>query len=308
VSKARRRSIARSGAAARGPWLRSALLLVPLLLAPALPAAAAEPDEDALPPRLRALGLSAREVLSRAFDNFYGCDLQERVEFNVTGQNGKVFRFEAERLRKRIDGRVHDVFSVRGGTDRREFRSLRIQGRAGDSDDIFAYVPELLRVRRVNSARRGDAFFGSHLSLSDLEVQYVERMEFVGRATAEVNGEPAYLVTTQPLYESGYDRADFFVAMRDYALLEIRFYRPGETEAFKVAHMPRENTELLNGHALPSRMVFQHLPTGTQTELRFHERLVNPELEDAMFTITSLESRRRLNRAKPEPPAPIEGE
>lgn len=295
MSTARRRVRARRSAAALGA----------LLLALTLPAAAAEPDEDALPPRLRALRPSAREVLQRAFDNFYGCDLQETVEFSVTGQNGKVFRFEAERLRKRIDGRVHDVFSVRGGTDRREFRSLRIQGQNGDSDDIFAYVPELLRVRRVNSARRGDAFFGSHLSLSDLEVQYVERMEFVARATGQVNGEPVYIVTTQPLYESGYDRADFFVAMRDYALLEIRFYRPGKEQAFKVAHMPRETTERSNGHTLPARMVFEHLPTGTQTEIRFHERLVNPELDDSMFTITSLESRRRLKRAKAEP---IEGE
>lgn len=271
--------------------LASALLLaVPL-------SASASGQEDAFPAGRRALAISAHEVLARAFDNFYGCDIEELMDFQVTTRSGQVMRHVAERIRKRIRGRTYDLFSVRGGTDRREYRSLRIQGREG-SDDLFAYVPELLRVRRLTSAQRGDQFFGSNLSLEDLEVQFVERNEIVGRATTLVEGEPAHIVTTQPLYDSGYDRADFFVAQSDYALLEVRFYHVGALEAYKVLRMPRAEMESQHGHHLPGRMIFQDLESGTRTEIVYRSRLVNPPIDEGLFTKTTLESRRRLLRSE----------
>ena len=284
-----------------------ARLLAPvLLLALALPSAAFE-WEDALPPQPGAFATSAREVFSRASDNFWGCDLEEQLEFHVTTESGQVMRYLAERIRKRIRGRTYDLFSIRGGTDRRDYRSLRIQGRGG-SDDLFAWVPDLRRVRRITAAQRGDQFFGSNLSLEDLEVHFADRHEIVGRATTLVEGEPAHIVTTHPLYDSGYDRADFFIAQSDYAMLEIRFYHVGALEAYKIAHMPRAETESLNGHFLPRRMIFQDLETGTQTEIHFRSRLVNPPIDDRMFTKTTLEGHRRLLRSEPTAPGPIHGE
>ena len=254
-----------------------------------------------------AFAISGHEILSRAFDNFWGCDLEEQLEFHVTTANGQVMRNKAERIRKRIRGRTYDLFSVRGGTDRRDFRSLRIQGRGG-SDELFAWVPDLRRVRRLSSAQRADQFFGSNLSLEDLEVQFVERNELVGRAAALVEGEPAHIVTTHPLYDSGYDRADFFIAQSDFAILEIRFYRVGALEAFKIAHMPRADTENLNGHSLPRRMIFQDLEAGTQTEIHYRSRRVNPPIDEGLFTKTTLESHRRLLRLEPVAPKPVHGE
>jgi hypothetical protein len=277
-----------------------------LLLALALPVAGTA-REDAFPPGPGPLAVSAHEVLSRAFANFWGCDIEELLEFRVTTQNGQVMRHVAERIRMRIRGRSHDLFSVRGGTDRRNIRTLRIQGRGG-SDDLFAYTPELRRARRLTSAQRGDQFFGSNLSLEDLEVQFVARNELVGRATTLVEGEPAHIVTTQPLYDSGYDRADFFIAQSDYAILEIRFYFEGALEAHKVAHMPRSHMENQNGHFLPRLIIFRDLESGTRTEILTRSRLVNPPMDEGMFTKTSLESRRRLLRSKPAASLPILGE
>ena len=143
----RRRIRAKAGVtleAARGWRCGFGLLLAPaLLLVLALPAAASE-REDALAPWPKAFAVSAREVLNRAFDNFYGCDLEEQLDFHVTTRSGQVMRHAAERIRKRIRGRTYDLFSIRGGTDRRDYRSLRIQGREG-SDDLFAFVPSAAR-------------------------------------------------------------------------------------------------------------------------------------------------------------------
>jgi hypothetical protein len=283
-------------------------MAVALLLALALPAVASEP-EDAFPGGSQVFAESAREILARAFDNFYGCDLEEELDFDVTTASGQVMRSEAERVRKRIRGRTYDLFSIRGRADRRQFRSLRIQGRGG-SDDLFVYVPDLLRVRRLTSAQRGDRFFSSDLSLEDLEVQFVERNEIVGRATTLVEGELAHIITTHPLYDSGYDRADFFIAASDDAILEIRFYHVGALEAYKVAYMPRAHTERQDGHVLPRRIIFQDLGSGTKTELHFRTRLVNPPIDETLFTKTTLESRRRLlsPAARAQGEEPIRGE
>jgi len=284
-----------------------ARILAPaLLLALTLPTPAIG-QEDAFPPGPEVFATSAREVLARAFDNFYGCDLEEQLDFQVTTESGQVMRNVAERIRKRIRGRTYDLFSIRGGTDRRDYRSLRIQGRGG-SDDLFVWVPDLRRVRRLTSAQRGDQFFGSNLSLEDLEVQFVERSELVGRATTLVEGEPADIVTTHPLYDSGYDRADFFIAQSDFAMLEVRFYRVGALEAYKILHMPRADMESQNGHLLPRRMIFQDLEAGTQTEIYYRTRLVNPPIDEGMFSKSTLESHRRLLRSEPTAPEPIHGE
>jgi hypothetical protein len=296
----------REARAAAGRRCRCARLLpIALLLALALPSASFG-QEDASLPRRPAFATSAHEVLSRAFANFWGCDLEEQLEFQVTTRSGQVMRHVAERLRKRIGDRTYDLFSIRGGTDRRDFRSLRIQGRGG-SDDLFAWVPELRRVRRLTSAQRGDQFFGSNLSLEDLEVQFVERHEIVGRATTLVEGEPAHIVTTQPLYDSGYDRADFFIAQSDHALLEIRFYHVDALQAYKIARMPRADMESQNGHSLPRRMIFQDLESGTETEILFHSRAVNPPIDEGLFSKTTLEGHRRLLRSVPRETKPIHG-
>ena len=102
--------------------------------------------------------------------------------------------------------------------------------------------------------------------------------------------------------------ADFFVAQSDYAILEIRFYRIGALEAYKVAHFPRADTESQNGHHLPRRMIFKDLESGTQTEIYYRTRLVNAPMDESLFSKPTLESHRRLLRYQPTAAEPIEGE
>ena len=89
------------------------------------------------------------------------------------------------------------------------------------------------------------------------------------------------------------------VAQSDYALLEVRFYHVGALEAYKIAHMPRAQMEDQNGHRLPRLIIFRDLDSGTRTEIHARTRLVNPPLDDGLFTKTTLESRRRLLRSEP---------
>ena len=117
-------------------------------------AAGAGPLEDAIPSdRDARISVSAREILERALDNLYGCDLSQQVEL-VTSQNGKaVRRHEVTLMRKRIRGRAHTLYDYTMNNELYGFRALRVE-RADGVVDRFLFLPELLRVRRLKGAGR----------------------------------------------------------------------------------------------------------------------------------------------------------
>jgi hypothetical protein len=260
--------------------LARACALVVLGLAPAAVAVSDEP----IP--------SAREVIDRAFENFYDCDLKQKVEFVVRQSGSIVLEYRTHMMRKFIGGHANDLFYIVDG-DRREWKVLRIEN-AKRQYEAFVYIPEFGRPRRFPIAQKGDKFLGLELNLEDLEIQRTEKYEVVGRSYTSIEGEPAYVVALQPLYDSGYDRVDFFVARRDYAILQVRYYRRGALEPYKFAHAKREWMDTYGEHVLPRRMDFIDHDLGTETTVLFIDRNVDPELSQARFSTLSLEKRRRL--------------
>jgi hypothetical protein len=237
---------------------------------------------------------SARAVIERAFENFYYFDMRADLSFEVASQGHPVLHYETELLRKFIDGRAHDLFYFEGDGDMRGRRVLRIE-RDDRADDAFVWLPELHRVRRYVMAQRADKMLGMEVTLEDLEVQRLAKLEIVGSAFARVDGEPVRIVTVKRLQGGAYDRADFFVATTDSAILEVRFYRQGAVDPYKVTRMRRETMQQYPGHVLPSRIEFYDRTLGTETTLVFTRREVNPELPSSRFTELSLEKNKRLS-------------
>lgn len=238
---------------------------------------------------------SAREVLTRAFDNFYLVDLHQNVGFAVKENGSLVLEYHTLMARKFIDGRDHTLFFITEG-DRRDWKILRIE-QFDRADDAFVWLPTTRRPRRFPVAQRGDKFMGLELSLEDLEIQRMEKFEVVGRSSSTLEGEPVYVVTVAPLRDStGYDRVDFFVARSDYALLHGRFYRRGAFEPFKYFDAKREWMEHYDDHVLPRRMDFIDMQLGTQTTIEFSNRRVDPPMPQSHFSIVSLEKRMHVTR------------
>ena len=275
---------------------RAAAALGSLLLFMAFAAAAedAPPQATGVPEDYHPPAPSARQVIERAFDNFYYYDQHADIDFVVRRAGQVVLEYRTELLRKFIDGRAHDLFYFQGDGDLRGRRILRIEHR-DRSDDAFVYLPQLRRIRRSVTAQRADKFTGMDVTLEDLEVQRVDKFEIVGRAFASVSGEPVHLVTLKRLLGNTYDRVDFFVAASDYAMLEVRFYRTGELNPYKVTRMDRAQMEHYEDRVLPKRIDFEDLDAGTETTIVYRRREVNPELSNAPFSVRSLETRSHLS-------------
>ncbi len=52
--------------------------------------------------------------------------------------------------------------------------------------------------------------------------------------------------------------------------------------------------ERMAGHTLPTRLVVENRARGTTTEVLYRDLLVNPEIDDRVFSIRTLEQKRRI--------------
>ncbi len=283
---------------ASGPaLLRGGALLAALLgafLAPPT-SRAASPIEDAFPTAdPGVLREPARRVLERAFDNLYGCDVEEEIELTTRAAGMPVRNHKLRLVRKTIDGRAYLLVRFVTDNDYWDMRVLKIEN-ADRSDDHFIWVPQLRRVRRFTSVQKADQFQGTDLTLEDLEVHRADKFEIVGRAFSVLRGEPVQVLTIEPLSDLGYRRAIMYVSQRDYATLEVHYYREtGGSRPYKVARAPREDMLVSNGHVLPQLWIFTDYQRGTETEARWHHLEVAEGIDKDLFTAARLESRNLL--------------
>jgi hypothetical protein len=265
--------------------------------------AGADPFEDALPPAYDAmLRVSAREVLERAFENLWGHDVAQMVEM-VTSVDGKVVRRqEIKHLRKRIRGRPHTLSVYKTANEYYGLRSLRIE-RDKETYDRFIFMPELQRVRRFSSAQRADKVLGTNLHLDDLETKNVDSYSIIGRSIAVRDGERVHDLSLEPLYDPGYASVRLLVEPENYAIREVRYFRPGSVEADRTVSAPAEEMVPFPDRILPSHWVIEDRNANSRTDIYFKRIQVDPPVDDRLFSVRTLEGKAQLPvfRAGDEP-------
>lgn len=269
------------------------ILLTGLLGLPASVVRAASLEDSLLIPDGAGFRTSAREVLERAFDNLYECDLLQKVEMVTRTRSGEARRQRVNRLRKRIDGRAHSLLEIRTTNEQWGLRVLRIERKHRD-DDRFVWVPNLRRVRRLSSAQRGDQVEGTDLNLEDLEFRRAETFEIVGRSFTTLGDERVHLLTLQPLFASGYARMHMYVAMNDFSIREVHYYRRSAKQPYKVQRSPVADLKKVGGHVMPGRWIITDFDRGSETDVIFSETAVDPDIGDHLFSSAVLENGRPL--------------
>ena len=235
----------------------------------------------------------AVETLRRAFENRYALDVTERVQLVIRNQAGAKRRRVAEIAMKVIAGRLHSLGRFTEPEYLRGLSLLVIENR-DRSNDHFVYLPSQQRVRRVSSAQRADAFMGTDFTYEDFERRYVEDYAVVRHGTAAIDGENVLLIAAEPHYDSAYRLTEFFVATSDFAILEVRYFRGPREEPAKILRAPRSETQIFEGHVLPTVMEMEDCVRHTVSEARFDKITVNPTLEDSLFSVSALEVGRAI--------------
>lgn len=239
----------------------------------------------------------ASQLLEDAFDNRYGMDMTANIDLilrNTSGQQ-RVRKFRA--ASKKIDGLTHSIGRLVWPEYLRGMTILTIEAKERNHD-AFVYLPSLQKVRRINTSQRGDAFLGSDVTYEDLERRRADEYELIALAASE-NGEPTWTISAKPLEDFSYDRVEFDVAASDHAILESRHYKRKSDTPFRIITTDRSDMIEQAGHVLPTRMVVRNSMRGTSTEVVFRDLVVSPDIDDRLFSISTLERRRDLPGERP---------
>jgi hypothetical protein len=237
--------------------------------------------------------LSARQVLDRAFALRFEVDLTSVIELEVFNHDGdrRTRRFEA--TSKRIDGKVHTIGRLIEPDYLRGMTILTIEADGRDHDS-FLYLPSLDRVRRITTAHRGDAVFGSDVTYEDLERQRVESFEVGPLQATTWNGEPSYLIEARPHRKYNYGQVHFVIARRDHALLSASYFRRTATKPYRIVTASRPAMIVRDDLILPTRLSVRNLDRGTRTEVHLTQLAIDPPIDDHLFSLQALESQRPL--------------
>ncbi|MEE3332369.1 MAG: outer membrane lipoprotein-sorting protein [Myxococcota bacterium] len=233
-------------------------------------------------------GKSATEVLDGAFESRFGADMTAEIELTMRDRSGREHRRMFEAASKMIDGKMHSVGKLNWPNYLRNMTILTIEADERDHD-AFVYMPSLERIRRISSAQRGDAFFGTDITYEDLERRHADEFRIDVFESALTNGEESHHIQATPLEKMTFSKVDYFIAKADLAVLETRFYRGDSEEPYRIVHTDREKMVSKDSFILPTVIVVENLDRRTITTAIFRNLRINPEIDERLFSTSVLQ-------------------
>jgi hypothetical protein len=163
--------------------------------------------------------------------------------------------------------------------------------------DMFVYLPDLERVRRVTSRMLSGSMFGSDFTYEDFS--QLHGMAIAGRSErledTALEGVPVHVVAHYPAEDSGsaYARVTTYIESKRCVPLKQEMFDDGD-RLRKVMTADRASIYEGNGVRLPLKLLMQDLRDESQTELLVTEIEVGVEIRKNTFSVTTLE-RPRVN-------------
>lgn len=269
----------RTGAASRVAWAAAAALL----------GANAAAQPAAAPATLA----SIEECVTR---NAPAHSLRERIELRSQDRMGEGRSYDVTGLWKRgDDGLAKLVLRISAPADLRGSAFLMIE-RADRSPDLFSYLPELDKVRRISARGAGGSLFGSDFSYED--VQRIQNL--ASAASSRLLGEeqrdarPAWKLEWVPAPgdESAYTRILSWIDRERCVPVAAEFYDAGGEGPAKVLSLPPDQVvrEGRGWVAMETRLESRREQTRSTLSVKQVE--LDVELGEKHFTEAALGRRR----------------
>ncbi len=235
--------------------------------------------------------ISAKDLLSRTYQNLYGHDFIQTLSISARFRGGREMtrRLQITRKQSAAPGRALVRFLEPG--DIRGTAMLLIENE-DRFDDIYLYLPSLGTVRHLAASQRADAFFGTDVSFEDLEPKMVADVEvrWLGSATSDAGGVPCRVVETRPRVaaDSAYERAVSCIDPRRALILWSDLDRAGRV--VKRVEVDAASVREIGGLHIPFRA--RVITPGRETETLLATEAYEPrtDLPDSLFSVGTLES------------------
>jgi hypothetical protein len=162
------------------------------------------------------------------------------------------------------------------------------------ANDLFMYLPELRRVRRVTGHMMSGSMFGTDFTYEQIErLQGLAQDATVKRlADGREDAGPVYVLEARPAQKPGEEsqltRVVSYVAKDTCVPVKMEFYGAGEKPTHVLVADAARVTKEPSGY-VPRRVVMKDLKKGTETELVVESIEVGKPLSSAHFSQSALE-------------------
>jgi hypothetical protein len=161
-----------------------------------------------------------------------------------------------------------------------------IHARTFADRDLWAYFPELKRIRRIPTTSQDDSFFGSDFSYDDFSgPPNLDDYSFKLVGEDKIDGKSCYVVEVTPKVRRKYTRYVAWVAKDQWIQLRTEYYQDKELYRTGVFR----DVRIIDGIPTPFRLNMENKKTGHRTELTVESISYRTHFGDDMFTQRSLE-------------------
>jgi hypothetical protein len=218
----------------------------------------------------------------------------QTVVLDAKDRVGAINRLDARIYYKKDEqGAMRVLLQIEAPDDLREAAILLVERPSGQ--DIFMYVPELRRTRRLHGRMVTDTMFGTDFSYEDFR-----RMQAIGSdlpgerlPDAEIQGRPVFVVASKmpESAESIYQRLVAYVDRATCVPLKVEFFQKGDSPRKVLEADPTQLVEQ-KGRQVAKKLVLRDLQTGTETAIAISDLQVDVEIPEKLFQVRTLDQRR----------------
>jgi outer membrane lipoprotein-sorting protein len=219
----------------------------------------------------------------------------QRVLLRTTDKRDTVKESRAEFYWEKFDDGLSKVLvHFSAPLDLRGSALLILEKKDGKRD-MFMYLPELDRVRRVTSHMMSGSMFGTDFSYAEFERLYGLADDVSARRLPdqELDGEAVYVTETtlDPEEGSSYDRVLVYIEQERCVPVKMEFLKEN-TQPGKVLTMDPAKIRRVEPAWVPGEILMRDLQQGTQTTLVLEEVQIDVDIPRSKF------SERELTRAR----------
>lgn len=231
------------------------------------------------------------EEIERCVETAFPRSARQEVVLRSRDRVGAVNEMEASMLWSRGDeGRTQALIRFDSPPDVRGSAVL-FQEREDGGEDMFMYLPELKRVRRISGRMVSGSMFGTDFSYEEFEHLVGASARAPGRLLpdAELEGRAVHVVRyDRPEGDEG--RYAFVVSQVDAeSCVPLRLaFHEREGEPAKVMEVDPARVEPVQGRRVPREVVMRDVEGGTRTEIVVEEIEVDVEVAPRTFTTRAL--------------------
>jgi hypothetical protein len=227
------------------------------------------------------------ELVGRAFERTFHQPGVRSVQMRIE-RSGRVVSHRAFELAYRTDGRT--ARSLLRFTEPEYLRGTALLIVDQDSaSDTWLFQPSERRARRVGVAQKADSFYGSDVSLEDLERTHWERWRLASQGDAAEAGRDCRIVEAIPGAESQYGRLLVWIDRQLLGVARIDFHRPGALEPFKRLRVALAGATEERGFLRIGGLEVEQIGRDARTVVELTRLAIDPNLAAGVFSAMQLE-------------------